>query len=222
MKVFQRLIVPIIAIIFGLMSLTALATGEKSEWDCPECGRSGNTGNFCGGCGHPAPGPESGTNKTSSGASWKTLVNLDFSNWEGFTCWQMDDASVECYLENGMLKLNILKPGSESWSVQVTNTNFQLIQGAEYELSLDMKSSADRDVEVCVQHYGGDWQVYAGEWFHATNTMEHYTWKFTMTEATDKTPQLGFNLGLLDTMPGTAAMKQHQIYIDNIQLKVLE
>ena len=222
MKVFRRLAGLFIAVILGIMSLTFCAAGEKTEWDCTECGRTGNTGNYCGGCGRPAPWLGSGTEQTGSGASWKTLVNLEFNNWEGFTCWQMDVGSVECYLENGVLKLNILNPGSESWSVQLTNGDFQLIQGAEYELSLDMRSSTDRDVEVCIQHYGDDWQVYAGEWFHATDTMTHFTWKFTMTEATDKTPQLGLNLGKLDTMPGTAAMKQHQVYIDNIQLKVLE
>ncbi len=37
---------------------SGLAIGERTPWDCPECGRKGNTGNFCGGCAHPAPEAE--------------------------------------------------------------------------------------------------------------------------------------------------------------------
>ncbi len=60
MKVFQRLIVSFIAIIFGLMSLIPFAAGEQYEWVCPECDRAGNTGNYCGKCGHPAPWLDTG------------------------------------------------------------------------------------------------------------------------------------------------------------------
>lgn len=38
-----------------LVFLSLSAFGERSPWDCPECGRTGNIGNFCGGCAHPAP-----------------------------------------------------------------------------------------------------------------------------------------------------------------------
>lgn len=163
-----------------------------------------------------------GIHNTISGSSWKTLVNLDFSSWDGFICWYMNDGYAESYIDNGVLVFDIFTPGSDPWSVQLTNVDFQLIQGAEYALSWDMKSTTDRDVEICIQHYEGDWNVYYAQAFPATNTMRHYIYKFTMTEATDTTPQLAINMGKLDTMPGTAAMKQHQVYIDNIQLKVLK
>ena len=42
------------------------------------------------------------------------------------------------------------------------------------------------------------------------------------TEETDTTPQLAINLGKLDSMTGTEAMKRHQVYTDNIQLKVVK
>ena len=44
-------IVMVILLVFALLP----ANGEKSLWDCPECGRTGNTGNYCGNCAHPSP-----------------------------------------------------------------------------------------------------------------------------------------------------------------------
>ena len=222
MKTFHRLAGLFIAMMLGIMSLTFCAAGEQTEWDCTECGRTGNTGNYCGGCGHPAPWLGSGTDNTASGASWKTVLDVDFNNDGIVYTWQMHEGNAEFYIENGMLVINVLNPDSDPWSTQIYRKDFQLIQGAEYELSWDMKSSTDRDVEVCIQHGESDWHVYYEQTFPATNTMKHYVLQFMMTEATDTLPQLTFNLGKMDTMTGTAAMKQHQVYIGNIQLKVLE
>ncbi len=78
MKVFQRLIVSVIAVIFGIMSLAPFAAGEQSEWDCPECGRAGNAGNYCGGCGHPAPWLEFETeSKTGTAMSYDEFVSAE-------------------------------------------------------------------------------------------------------------------------------------------------
>ena len=205
-----------------VMLLMPTALSEHTAWDCPECGRTGNTGNYCGGCAHPAPWLQSDTQETEDTASWRLLLEINCDDLEGLFASVNNGGEAQYYFENGMYVLDILNPGPDTWSVQIANQDFQLIKGAVYELSWDMKCSTDREVEVIFQHYEGDWDVYLVETFQVTQKVNHYTWQFTMTEETDTTPQLAINLGKLDSMTGTEAMKRHQVYTDNIQLKVLE
>ena len=161
----------------------------------------------------------SGLHNRIFGASGTKVLNLDFRLPEGLDFWMTDGGDGMIYYENGMVMVDIYNPGSVAWSVQSLYKYLDLIKGTVYELSWDMRSSTERDIEVVFQHAEEDWNVYAWESFHVTQAMQHYTMQFTMTEETDLIAQLAINLGKTDSMEGTEAMKQHQVYIDNIQLK---
>ena len=154
-----------------------------------------------------------GLHRRISGAGSK-LMDLD----EGLVCWLMEGGTALSFFEDNMFWVDVFNPGLKAWSVQPLKKDFQLIKGTEYELSWDMRCSTERDIEICFQHAEEDWHVYASEAFHITGTWKHYTMKFKMTDETDTNVQLAINLGKMDGMEGTAAMKRHQVYIDNIQL----
>lgn len=82
MKVFRRLTGFLIAVIFGIMSLTLCLAEEHYEWDCPECDRTGNTGNFCGQCGHPAPWLETSTPTPAPASSFEKFSVVSFGHYE--------------------------------------------------------------------------------------------------------------------------------------------
>lgn len=228
-----KMIFLLTAFVLFLCSIFGVSIAEHTAWDCPECGRTGNTGNFCGGCAHPAPWNQEESNPSDDVASsnneginhadkGEKLLDLDFADPEGLEFSQMEGGEAAAYYQNGMVMVYISNPGSEAWSVQPVIRCFQLTKGTEYELSWDMRCSTERDVAICFQHAEEDWHVYVSQVFPVTEEMQHYTLQFTMTEETDPLTQLVFNLGFLDSMEGTAAMKQHQVYIDNIQLNAWE
>ena len=66
-----------------LVLLSLSVFGERSPWDCPECGRTGNTGNYCGGCAHPAPWIQTEEDNVASTQDFRTKGNIvTFGHYE--------------------------------------------------------------------------------------------------------------------------------------------
>ena len=151
----------------------------------------------------------------------QVLLNLNFSNSSGIYFFTQNDGQGQMHFKDGAVMVDVDKPGTTSWAVQLYTYEFQLVKGTSYELSWDMRSSVNRDILAGIQHSGGDWQTYAETTVRATNNITRFTFRFTM-DTSESTPQLYFNLGLLDSMKGTGAMKKHQIFIDNVVLKTAD
>lgn len=131
---------------------------------------------------------------------WQFLHIADFGG----------DGSVE-NVDNS-IKINITKPGSQTYSVQLVQKPICLIKGRTYRLSFRAKSDDSRTIEVKFSSGGGDngstWIDYAVKTFNLDNEWKEYSYIFTMQSSTYAKARLEFNVGL-STLP---------VYIDDVRL----
>lgn len=121
---------------------------------------------------------------------------------------------------SGEGKIKIPNSGRENYSVQVFYDGFKLLQGAEYELSFDIRSTIPRNMEVRIQINGGDYHAYMLESVDVTEEMETYTYRFVMNEGSDPAPRLCFNLGTPEDMD--EPFEEHMLYLDNVSLMLVD
>ena len=93
--------------------------------------------------------------------------------------------------------VKITNPGNQNYSVQLIQ-HLPVAKGYSYKIQFDAKASAPRKIAVKL---GGDadnsWAVYSPEYYpELTTEVKHYSYFFTMENATDPTARLEFNLGL--------------------------
>ena len=135
---------------------------------------------------------------------------------------------VDSLEEDNALSVTILNPGDQDWKIQAKQNDVPLIEGHEYELSLDIKSSIDRPVRILMQ--GGEalsWPVYSDD----SNSkimvgpeVTHYKNTFTMTHASDPHAFLSLCLGQVEMLAKAASdytSVPHKVVVDNIVLKDL-
>ena len=111
------------------------------------------------------------------------------------------------------LKVDISKPGTVNYAVQVRQDGLNVEQNKRYQLDFDAWASVPRTLMVKVG--GGDkrgYAAYSGEKIIALSTTagEHHSFTFDMTANTDTTTRLEFNLG---------SAGAGQVWIDNAVLK---
>jgi len=131
-----------------------------------------------------------------------------------------DGASATGTVENGVLKVEIINGGPNSWSVQVLQSPIKIEYLGIYEVSFEAWASKNRRIGVKV---GGNanrgWTPYnpgpsgqvdqsGGYAINITTTKQTYTFQFKMVYETDERARFEFQLGQDD---GT-------IYIDNVRL----
>lgn len=116
-------------------------------------------------------------------------------------------------IEDGLRRFNITKGGSQSWSVQLLQ-HVPVIKGYTYRVEYDAKADAERTISTKV---GGDndngWIVYSDQLTAIVNNeVQHYVYYFTMTEDTDPTGRIEFNIGN-DTA---------DVWIGNVSMKIVD
>lgn len=145
------------------------------------------------------------------------IPNGDMS--EGVGAW-----SVYCQTGNGTIDVkdgelicDVIKNGSKDCGVQLYEDGFSLENGCVYELSFDVRSTIPRVVDARVQLNGGDYHAYYEEFVDSTDTMQTFTFTFTMEEGSDPAPRMVFNIGC--NKDESSSLEQHQVIFDNISLK---
>lgn len=93
--------------------------------------------------------------------------------------------------------IKINEVGNQNYSVQLIQ-HLPIAEGYTYKIEFDAKASENRTIALKV---GGDgdngWAVYSPQYYpELTNEVKHYSYIFTMENATDITARLEFNLGL--------------------------
>ncbi len=121
--------------------------------------------------------------------------------------------------EDGMLKLDIEKIGSQKHSVQLYQDISAMTEGCRYRLTFDMRSTAPRTIEVRIQKNGGDYFGYLLESAKITTEMQNYVFEFQMQQPTDPAPRFALNMGKFDEDGEVGA---HTIYMDNVSLMMID
>jgi hypothetical protein len=150
------------------------------------------------------------TKFTSSGDNM--LDNGDFS--EGTDSWEFylsenSDASI-FVSENSELVINIKNGGTDFNSVEVSQSNIQLINGTEYNFSFDAYSDESRviDAKIIAEY---PYEINYGKigLTPVTTSPKHYSYNFTMNDPSDINSKVVFRCG----------NSSANLYIDNVVLK---
>ena len=147
------------------------------------------------------------------------IQNGDFSNGTNYFNSYTNGGSVSLKTNSeGMLVAQISHTGNVDYGVQVYYDGFELKQGAEYEMSFDVKADVARTIQWRVQINGGDYHAYHQELVSVTEDISHVAVRFTMEEASDPAPRLCFNMG---AVPEVAEDQAHNVMLDNICLMMV-
>lgn len=118
------------------------------------------------------------------------------------------------------LEATTLSTGTVKHAFQIYCDGFQLLQNAVYQLSFDISSDIERTMDYRIQINGGDYHAYTSqEGIGLTKDMQHYTFTFTMEEASDPAPRLCFNLGFQES---DGQLAKHTVRIDNVELVLVD
>ncbi|KAI7261476.1 hypothetical protein KC345_g9732 [Hortaea werneckii] len=152
------------------------------------------------------------------------LDNGTFDAEPGLKGWtQYFEGGGNAAVINGELDVLLNFTGSANYAAQVDYKDLKLAQGKTYTLSFKARSDVDRLIELAVEHFDGDWTKYfvPAENIALTNTMQTFSYTFTMNGGTDAGAHLVFLLGLISgnsAETNTAIAAGNHIYIDDVSL----
>ncbi|WP_342478945.1 carbohydrate binding domain-containing protein [Paenibacillus sp. FSL H7-0350] len=152
-----------------------------------------------------------------------TLDNGTFDAQPALKGWtQYFEGAGNTAVQNGELEVSLAFTGSANYAAQVDYRDLKLTQGKSYTLNFSARSDINRQIEVAVEHFGGDYTKYLQITAAAlTGEIQRFSYTFTMNGGTDAGVHLVFLLGL---NPGNSAETNaaieagNHIYIDDVSL----
>lgn len=144
-------------------------------------------------------------------------INFDDGDLQGFTSY-MNGGNFDLYVEDGQLTANISDAGPLDYACQAYWDGFALVEGCEYTYSFDISCDKERDIQWRLQINGGDYHAYAGEIITIGSETKTISTDFVMSETSDPSPRVAFNMGVFDGMDEDFG--GHIIKIDNLKLTV--
>jgi len=126
------------------------------------------------------------------------LENGDFSNGDEYwVTWISSEASGYGSVQNGEYLLSIDNGGSQSYHVQLMQTDLLIEQGKKYTVSLDAYAERPRKILVSVgQSYNPWWSYHSHQTINLTTTWQTFGYSFTMIQPTDSASRFLFDCGL--------------------------
>ncbi len=124
------------------------------------------------------------------------LSNGDFSNgmnnWDFYAGSSVASASVN----SGACLIDISFAGSNNYEPQITQDDFAIVAGAEYEARFDAKSvGSARDITFIIGTGPNDYIPFIEETVSLTTDMQTFTYTFTATSSDDNA-RIDFNCGV--------------------------
>ncbi|MBK1811249.1 carbohydrate binding domain-containing protein [Clostridium sp. YIM B02505] len=147
------------------------------------------------------------------------LKNGDFSNgmtkWSDFVQGRYDgwDKVTGASVQNGELKYTVSSVGNNPWDVMLMQNDFKMYGGQTYVVSLDIRSSAARNVEIVVDDANGTRYISKNEAITATQK----TLSYELPVTADMTTSFKVLLGKID---GNGTLASHDVYVDNVRVEV--
>ncbi|WP_340004991.1 carbohydrate binding domain-containing protein [Paenibacillus sp. FSL K6-0276] len=152
-----------------------------------------------------------------SGTLDNGTFDVDSKGWS-----QYFDGIGSAKVKNREFAIDLTGTGQASYSAQVDYENLKLVQGKTYTLKFKARSTVNRNIQVAVEHKGGDYTKYMeAELVALTESMADYSYTFTMKGATDAGVHLVFLIGLIDgnsAETNSAISAGSTIYLDDVSL----
>lgn len=132
----------------------------------------------------------------------------DLNSWEFWT-----EAGASISNDNAQLRLDISSVGGQSWSILTKQSGIALENGKFYTLSFKARSSAPRTISVGIENsYNA--RLLNDQQIQLSKQNNVYSFDFEMSAASD----LGSLVFQLGNIGQAAAIGQHQVWIDDVQL----
>lgn len=130
---------------------------------------------------------------------------------------------VDSLNEDNAADFTIEDTGDAAWKIQLKQNNVELEKDQWYRLSLEAKSSIDREIMVALQRDGSaddNWNPYSGEKIiDLKNEYQTYEIVFQMKDETDLKTILSISMGAVDAIQ---ISQKHRVCIDNINLEKID
>lgn len=152
-----------------------------------------------------------------SGTLDNGTFDVDSKGWS-----QYFDGTGSAAVKDGEFAIDLTGTGQAAYSAQVDYENLKLVQGKTYTLKFKARSTVNRNIQVAVEHKGGDYNKYMeAELIALTQSMKEFSYTFTMNGATDAGAHLVFLVGLIDgnsTETNSEISAGSIIYLDDVSL----
>ncbi len=96
---------------------------------------------------------------------------------------------------NGLAKINITQPSSETWHVQLVRNDIELKKDVRYFVSFEIETDQTISMTQYIGKNGGDYASYSGYKGFTADKNTKFSYSFVMTSATDKAARIVFDLG---------------------------
>ena len=114
----------------------------------------------------------------------------------GWLVWS-DDNSMTYKVVEGAVQLTLNSAScTETWHRQFKQADVEIVEGKSYVLSITLKSSVARKVQIAIQNQGGDWGMHLNK--VASIGAEYQTLTYTFTAGAITTPAFFLGLGKVD------------------------
>ncbi|MCM1373693.1 MAG: carbohydrate binding domain-containing protein [Muribaculum sp.] len=161
------------------------------------------------------------SNGGGGGGGVNPITNLT----DGWFVYDHNDRQVgSCYVDgdNGY-RMDIANTGTEEWHIQLQKKNILLEKDKWYRITLDAKSTLDREIGIALQRDGAAdeiWTVYSGgDVASLTGEWQTFTKEFKMTSETDPATIYCLSLG---SVGGKQISQAHTVWIKNLKLEEIE
>ncbi|MCM3630906.1 carbohydrate binding domain-containing protein [Paenibacillus glycanilyticus] len=135
-------------------------------------------------------------------ASWNLHVQGFYDGWDKVTGYAEDA---------GSMKVNVSSVGNYPWDVIFMQNDFNLRKDNTYVVSVDLKSTAERDAEIVIDNAGGR---LLSKTEHLTADYQTFTYELPVTG--DTLASFKVLLGKQTTNPAGA----HDVYADNVRVEI--
>jgi hypothetical protein len=137
------------------------------------------------------------------------VLNGDFSAGAASWTWSVSETAAAGWrITNGISFIDLTNARTQLSDVQLRQAGMRLLQGREYVLEFDVWAPQPRAMEARLGLNQSPWTTYKITSPTLTPTLQHFTYSFVMTNATDLDARLAFNFG------GST----RDVFLDNVSL----
>ena len=152
------------------------------------------------------------------------IVNGDFHDQGKSWNFYLNGGNATARYSKNKVTLSVNSLGNVNYGVQYYYDGFRMYRTGKYTFSFTASSDKPKGCEVRIQLNGGDYHPYTVETYTFDKEPKTYTIDFEMTESSDMSPRLAFNLGTFpdrdkDDTPYEVVISNVSLFLNN---KIME
>ena len=147
-----------------------------------------------------------------------TVYNSNFgSGNDGWSLSQQGSAAGSMTASSGKLQITISAGGTEAWHLQLVKNGIPLVKNKLYRISFTAEAAADRSITFYAGKASSPWNAYSGSnAISMAAAQARYSFTFEMTQPSDPSARLVFDLGTNTTAVSISNVKVEELSLTMI------